>query len=185
MEYERPGKKRRKREMDIIWGNEEEMRLNEGIVEWLHDREDWRGVEDTEAKRKQTKLKPWTWQRIEARKVILEIVRRAEEESHERKKWDDIQKNLADFEGRDQVILTEEQAAHSRHEEQRPQVEIKEKIEEGNKKQEKLTKKEAMAKAAKYHSQNIKKMMARNKERAQEILRNKEQERKLKKIEEN
>ena len=90
IEHERPGKRRRKREMDLIWGNEEG---NEVIVEWLHDMGDLKEAEHTVERTKQTKLKPWTWQKIEARKVILEIVRELEEGNQVKEKEETVHKN--------------------------------------------------------------------------------------------
>ena len=78
---EKPSKrmriKEKRLEKDTMWGQRPLTEEEEGIVRWLHD--DGVGKRNVpEKEERQRKLEPWTWVRLEAREVVIEIARSVE-----------------------------------------------------------------------------------------------------------
>ena len=77
----RPGKRRkvrdRIRETDVLWGQVELSTEEQGVVKWLYEEKPVVQAQEGH-KSKQLKLAPWTWLRLEAWNVVVDLARSVE-----------------------------------------------------------------------------------------------------------
>ena len=81
---DRPGKRRkvrdRIRETDVMWGQKELSEVENEVVKWLHEEKQEDQVQDEKRclRSRQQKLTPWTWLRLEAWSVVVDLARTVE-----------------------------------------------------------------------------------------------------------
>ena len=84
---DRPGKRRkvrdRIRETDVMWGQKELSEVENEVVKWLHEEKQEDQVQDEKRclRSRQQMLTTWTWLRLEAWSVVVDLARTVEKKN--------------------------------------------------------------------------------------------------------